>query len=58
MTGRRRSFMQSEVTRRDDALNDWQIEEIKKGIVEAERGDFANDEDVKRTIEKWTETRG
>jgi predicted transcriptional regulator len=54
---RRRLFMKSEVTRRDDALNDRQIEEIKKGIVEAERGDFANDEDVNQTIEKWTVTR-
>jgi predicted transcriptional regulator len=55
---RRRSFVHAELTQREDALNDWQIEEIKKGIVEAERGDFANDEDVKRTIEKCTKTRG
>jgi predicted transcriptional regulator len=55
---RRRSFVHAELTQREDALNDWQIEEIKKGIVEAERGNFANDEDVKRTIEKWTKTRG
>jgi predicted transcriptional regulator len=58
MTGRRRSFVQAGMTPQDDALNDWQIEEVKKGLAEAERGDFANDEDGKRAIEKWTATRG
>jgi predicted transcriptional regulator len=35
-------------------LSQWQIEEVRKGIAEADCGDFARDEDVKRTINKWT----
>jgi predicted transcriptional regulator len=30
------------------ALNDWQIREIKKAVAEAERGDFASDEDMEK----------
>ena len=32
------------------AWNDWQIEEISKGMAEAERGDFASDQDVEQTL--------
>jgi hypothetical protein len=35
-------------------LNRWQIEETAKAIVEADRGDFASDKDVQRTLKKWT----
>jgi predicted transcriptional regulator len=35
-------------------LNNWQIEETKKALAEAERGDFASDGDVQRTMRKWT----
>jgi predicted transcriptional regulator len=52
--GRRRTLVEAEVIRERAALNDWQIEEIKKGMTEAEREDFANDEDMERTIKKWT----
>jgi RHH-type transcriptional regulator, rel operon repressor / antitoxin RelB len=48
------------VTRRDAkaihndiALNEWQIEEITKGVAEAERGDFASDEEVEQTLKEW-----
>jgi predicted transcriptional regulator len=47
---RRRSFAQGEAA----AWNDWQIEEIKLDIAEADRGDFASDQDVKRTLRKLT----
>jgi RHH-type transcriptional regulator, rel operon repressor / antitoxin RelB len=40
------------------ALNDWQIEEVKKTVAEAERGDFASDEDVEQTLTKWTRRAG
>jgi predicted transcriptional regulator len=36
-------------------LNDverWQIEEIKKGLEEADRGDFASDEEVQQTLKR------
>jgi predicted transcriptional regulator len=39
--GRRRSFVETEAIQKNVALNDWQIEEVKKGVAEADRGDFA-----------------
>jgi predicted transcriptional regulator len=36
------------------AANEWQIEEIKKGLAEADSGDFASEEQVRRTLSRWT----
>jgi RHH-type rel operon transcriptional repressor/antitoxin RelB len=55
---RSRSFIAAEAIREYVAINDWQIAEIKKGIAEADRGDFASDADVERTVRKWTGKRG
>ncbi|MFY9560837.1 MAG: hypothetical protein WAQ52_11435 [Terriglobales bacterium] len=44
----------SALTRRLDPLNEWQIEEIRKGIDEADRGEFANDEEVRQSLKRWT----
>jgi RHH-type transcriptional regulator, rel operon repressor / antitoxin RelB len=33
--------------------NDWQIQEIKTAIAEADAGDFATDAEVKAIMEKW-----
>jgi predicted transcriptional regulator len=35
-------------------LNDWQVEEIRKGIAEADAGDFATPEEVARVVNKRT----
>jgi predicted transcriptional regulator len=43
---RSRSFVAAEAIRECVSLNDWQIAEIKKGIAEADRGDFASDREV------------
>ncbi len=51
---RSRSFIAAEAIREYVALNDWQIAEIKKGIEEADRGEFASEADVQATIRKWT----
>jgi RHH-type transcriptional regulator, rel operon repressor / antitoxin RelB len=51
---RSRSFVAAEAIREYVALNDWQIEEIKKAVAEADRGEFASDKDVERTLKKWT----
>ncbi len=40
------------------ALNDWQIAEIKKGLAEADRGNFATEKEVKQTVEKWKRREG
>jgi len=31
----------------------WQIEEIKRGLAEADAGEFATDAEVEATFEKW-----
>jgi len=51
---RSRSFVAAEAIREYVALNDWQIEETKKSLAEADRGEFASDKDVARTLRKWT----
>jgi predicted transcriptional regulator len=41
-------------------LNDverWQIEEIKKGLEAADRGEFASDEEVEQVLKRWTRRR-
>jgi RHH-type rel operon transcriptional repressor/antitoxin RelB len=51
---RSRSFIAAEAVREYVALNDWQIAEIKKGMAEADRGEFASDSAIEKTIRRWT----
>lgn len=53
-TQRSRSFLASEAIREFVSLNEWQISEIRKGIEEAERGEFATSAEVERVTKKWT----
>ena len=53
-TSRSRSFVAAEAIREYVALNNWQIEETQKALTEADRGDFASDAEVERTVKKWT----
>jgi RHH-type transcriptional regulator, rel operon repressor / antitoxin RelB len=53
-TQRSRAFLAAEAVREYVALNEWQIEEIKKGLREAEQGDFATDKEVQQSLKKWT----
>lgn len=53
-TERSRSFLAAQAIQEFVALNEWQIEETKKAISQADAGDFATDEDVARVIKKWT----
>jgi len=46
-----------EETRELDALTQWQIEEIKKALDEADRGEFASDEEVEQTLKRLTRWR-
>ncbi len=52
-TQRSRSFLAAEAIREYVALNEWQIEEIKKAIQQADAGDFATDEEVEAMFRKW-----
>jgi RHH-type transcriptional regulator, rel operon repressor / antitoxin RelB len=53
-TQRSRAFLAAEAVREYVALNEWQIEEIKRGLREAEQGDFATDKEVQQSLKKWT----
>jgi RHH-type rel operon transcriptional repressor/antitoxin RelB len=51
---RSRSFVAAEPIREYVAVNEWQIEEIKESLAEAERGEFATEGEVRRVMHKWT----
>jgi len=53
-TNRSRSFVAAQAIRDYVELNQWQIEETKKALIEADRGEFASEEDVRRTLKKWS----
>jgi predicted transcriptional regulator len=53
-TQRSRSFVAAEAIREYVTLNEWQIGEIRKALVEADRGEFSTSQEVQRTIKKWT----
>jgi RHH-type transcriptional regulator, rel operon repressor / antitoxin RelB len=55
---RTRSFLAAEAIREYLVLNEWQTREIKSGIAEADRGEFAKEEDVLRVVKKWTRRAG
>jgi len=51
---RSRSFVASQAIQEYVSVNEWQINEIKKGLAEADAGDFATDEEMQRTIRRLT----
>ena len=51
-TQRSRSFLAAEAIREYVALNEWQVEEIKRAIQQADAGDFATDEEVEEMFRK------
>lgn len=53
-TQRSRSFLLNEAVKDYLSLNEWQVQEIQKGLKEADAGDFATDEEVERTIKRLT----
>ena len=52
-TERSRSYLIAEAVQEYVKLNEWQIKEIKKAVAEADRGEFASDEEVQRVVRKW-----
>jgi RHH-type transcriptional regulator, rel operon repressor / antitoxin RelB len=52
-TQRSRSFLAAEAIREYVELNEWQIEEIKKAVQQADAGDFATDGEVEEMFKKW-----
>ena len=51
---RSRSFVAAQAIQEYVSVNEWQINEIKKGLAEADAGDFATEEQVQQVMKKWT----
>ena len=52
-TRRSKSFLAAEAVREFIEINEWQIEEIKDAVKEADAGDFASDQEVQTVFNKW-----
>jgi len=52
-TGRSRSFLAAEALSTYLEREAWQVAEIEAGLREADAGDFAADEEVQETVERW-----
>jgi predicted transcriptional regulator len=50
---RSRSFVAAQAIQEYVSVNEWQINEIKKGIAEADAGDFASDKEVQQVLKRW-----
>ena len=54
-TQRSKSFLAAEAVRDYVELNEWQIQETRQALAEADAGDFASAEDVAALAAKWIE---
>lgn len=52
-TQRSKSFLAAEAIRQYIETNEWQIQETRAALAEADAGDFASDTDVKAVMDKW-----
>ncbi|NOX92281.1 MAG: ribbon-helix-helix protein, CopG family [Gammaproteobacteria bacterium] len=52
-TRRSKSFLAAEAVREFIELNEWQIDETKAAIKEADNGDFASEQEVQAVFNKW-----
>ena len=52
-TERSRSYLAAEAIREFVALNEWQIEQIKKAVEQADAGKFASPQRVQQTRNRW-----
>lgn len=52
-THRSKSFLAAEAIRDFVEMNEWQVQETKAAITEADNGDFASDKEVGRVLGKW-----
>ncbi|HEB57408.1 MAG TPA: ribbon-helix-helix protein, CopG family [Gammaproteobacteria bacterium] len=53
VTHRSKSFLAAEAVREFIEINEWQIQELKAAIKEADAGDFASDQDIDAVFSKW-----
>jgi RHH-type transcriptional regulator, rel operon repressor / antitoxin RelB len=52
-THRSKSYLAAEAIRDFINLNEWQISEIKEALEEADKEDFASEEEVSSIFKKW-----
>ena len=52
-TQRSKSFLAAQAIREFVDLNEWQVQEIRSALVEADREDFASDDLVRDVLGKW-----
>ncbi|MCY4564811.1 MAG: CopG family ribbon-helix-helix protein [Gammaproteobacteria bacterium] len=50
---RSKSFLAAQAIRDFVELNEWQVQEIEQAVMEADRGEFASDQDVAAVFGKW-----
>jgi RHH-type rel operon transcriptional repressor/antitoxin RelB len=53
VTNRSKSFLAAEAIQEFVALNEWQLQEIKTALAEADAGDFASEKELSKTLGKW-----
>jgi len=53
ITHRSKSFLAAEAIRDFIELNEWQVKEIESAIAEADNEDFASEQSVQKTFNKW-----
>jgi predicted transcriptional regulator len=51
-TQRSRSFLLTEAVKQYLEMNEWQVQEIKDALEEADRGEFASQEEVETAFKK------
>ena len=55
---RTKSYVAAEAIRAYVDLNEWQIDEIKAALQEADAGDFASEKEVEVVMRKWSRGAG
>ena len=53
VTNRSKSFLAAEAIQEFVDLNEWQLQEIKTALAEADAGDFASAKELNKTLGKW-----
>lgn len=53
-TGRSKSFLAINALREFLSREQWQIAELQRAVQEADAGDFADEDEVKAVMDKWT----
>jgi predicted transcriptional regulator len=52
-TNRSKSFLAAEAIQEFVDSNEWQLQEIKTALTEADAGDFASEKELRKTLGKW-----